>query len=185
MAVHITGGDFGGRRLETLSGLSARPTSSSVRKAIFSILGGSIIGAKVIDFFCAGGTLGIEALSQGAESCCFVENGYKAIRVLKKNIENLQLWESSELLAMNVLSSIRVLEKKGEGFDILFADPPYGKPLALPLINRIQTSNILNEGAIMVLEISSRNKIRFPASIEVIKSRVSGDTAIHFISFDS
>ncbi|PJA28749.1 MAG: 16S rRNA (guanine(966)-N(2))-methyltransferase RsmD [candidate division Zixibacteria bacterium CG_4_9_14_3_um_filter_46_8] len=184
MALYLTGGEFRGHKLESVPGLSTRPTSASVRNAIFNILGDKVVGATAIDFFCGGGTLGIETISHGAASCHFVENGFKARQILHDNIEKLQIEEKCFLLSVNVFSCFESLQKRGDKFDILFADPPYKKPLALPLIRKIEDSAILNSGAILVLETSSRELIKFPSSITVLKSRVAGDTAVHFISFD-
>lgn len=184
MTVRITSGEFRGRKIGSVPGLSARPTSASVRNAVFNILGDKIINASVADLFCAGGTLGIEALSHGARSCCFVENGFKSLRVLRENIENIGIQERCHILSMNALMSMKTMMENNEKFDVLFADPPYRKPLALPLIKNIENSGILNDKAVMVLEISSRDEIKFPSSIKILKSRVSGDTAVYFISFD-
>jgi 16S rRNA (guanine966-N2)-methyltransferase len=184
MTLRITAGEFRGQRIESVTGMSSRPTSASVRNAIFNILGDIIIDARVADFFCGGGTIGIEALSRGARSCYFIDNGFKAVRVLKDNIAALNLTENSHILSMNAISSVETLQQRGEKFDIAFADPPYGKPLALPLLKTIEKSDILDDGAVMVIEVSSRNNIRFPATIRILQSKVYGDTAVHFITFD-
>lgn len=184
MALHITAGEFRGRKIESIPGTSARPTSSSVRNAVFNILGDSVAGTRVIDFFCAGGTLGIEALSHGAASCCFVENGRKALHVLRQNIEKLGIEDRCQVLSMNALTCFETLEQRGTKFDLLFADPPYQKQLALPLINQLEKSSILAENAFLILEASSRETFEFPPTINILKSRISGDTAVHFISFD-
>ncbi|MCP4633832.1 MAG: 16S rRNA (guanine(966)-N(2))-methyltransferase RsmD [candidate division Zixibacteria bacterium] len=184
MSIRITSGEFRGRKIASVNGLSARPTSSAVRNAIFNILGDRIIDANIVDFFCASGTLGIEALSHGARKCCFVENGGKALHVLRENIELLNLKDCSQVYSMNAISSINTLQESGEKFDILFADPPYKKPLAIPLIKSIQGSDIINNGALLVLEMSSRENVKFPSTVNILKSRISGDTAVHFLAFE-
>ncbi|MBD3234390.1 MAG: hypothetical protein GF315_11760, partial [candidate division Zixibacteria bacterium] len=135
--------------------------------------------------FCAGGTLGLEAISRGASSCYLVENGGKALSVLKRNIDKLDVSERCYTISMNALSSISVLEDKGVRFDLLFADPPYKKPLALPLLTKLSKSSILNEDAILILEVSSRDELVLPDSISILKTWKSGDTALYFISFDN
>ncbi|MBD3169870.1 MAG: 16S rRNA (guanine(966)-N(2))-methyltransferase RsmD [candidate division Zixibacteria bacterium] len=184
VSVRVTGGEFKGRILNTVTGLSARPTSSAVRNAMFNILGDYVPEAKVADFFCAGGTLGIEALSHGASECCFVDNGFKAVKALKENIKMLGIEERARVISSNVLTSFPLMEETGLRFDIIFADPPYKKPLVTPLLKKLRLSSVIKENTILVLECSSRDSIKFPDGIEILKERKSGDTAVYFISFD-
>ncbi|MBD3233404.1 MAG: 16S rRNA (guanine(966)-N(2))-methyltransferase RsmD, partial [candidate division Zixibacteria bacterium] len=46
MPLHITGGEFRNRKLDSVSGNSARPTSSFVRNAMFNILGDKVTDAN-------------------------------------------------------------------------------------------------------------------------------------------
>ena len=58
-----------GRRLETLPGEDVtRPTTESVKEAVFSMIQFEIEGKNVLDLFAGSGQLGIEALSRGAKA---------------------------------------------------------------------------------------------------------------------
>ena len=48
-------------------GLHTRPTSDKVKEALFSMIHFHIPGSIVLDLFSGTGSLGIEALSRGAE----------------------------------------------------------------------------------------------------------------------
>jgi peptide chain release factor 2 len=82
----------------------ARPTTDFVRQAIFSILGETIYGARVLDLFCGSGALGLEALSRGAASCVFVAP--KQFGVLAEVVR--------ELHAAGVLSRVEELSTDAE-----------------------------------------------------------------------
>ena len=68
-----------------------RPTSDRVRESIFNLITGGRFGNKlencdILDLFAGTGALGLEALSRGAKSVIFVDNGQLAIQLLRKNI---------------------------------------------------------------------------------------------------
>ena len=84
--MRVITGSARGRRLETLPGEDVtRPTTESVKEALFSMIQFDIEGRRVLDLFAGSGQLGIEALSRGARSCTFVENNRAAKQVVERN----------------------------------------------------------------------------------------------------
>ena len=71
-----------------------RPTSDRVREAIFNLLinahGNPVAGARVLDLFAGTGALGLEALSRGASEVTFVDDGAKALGLIKANIAKMR-----------------------------------------------------------------------------------------------
>ena len=68
-----------------------RPTSDRVRESIFNLLaagrfGNRLENCRILDLFAGTGALGLEALSRGATSVVFVDNGAHALQLLRKNI---------------------------------------------------------------------------------------------------
>ena len=63
--IRVTSGILKGRRFDVV-GEAVRPTMESVREAIFSSLGGSCKGLRVLDLYAGSGSLGLEAWSRGA-----------------------------------------------------------------------------------------------------------------------
>ena len=93
--MRIVAGSHRGRRLVAPPGRGVRPTADRTREALFNILehggfvagGGSPVrGARVLDAFAGTGAMGLEALSRGAESAVFMENGREALDALAHNI---------------------------------------------------------------------------------------------------
>ena len=82
MSVRLTGGEKKGFRLSIDKKSSIRPTSEKVRSAVFSVLGSSVIDAKVLDLYAGTGAFGFESLSRGAKLVDFVElDGAKCFQI--------------------------------------------------------------------------------------------------------
>lgn len=123
-----------GRRLETLPGESVtRPTTESVKEALFSMIQFELEDKIILDLFAGSGQLGIEALSRGASHCTFVENNRQAIKVVESNITHCKLNDKATVVFSDAVSFLM----RKESFDIAFVDPPYKQGLiekCLPLL---------------------------------------------------
>lgn len=167
--IRVIAGSVKGRRLKIPKGQTVRPTSDKVRGAIFNILGDKIIGADVLDLFSGSGALGIESLSRGAGSCTFVDNDPRCIKIIRENLENCGF-------SGKVVRGLKILDKGS--FNIVFADPPYGKDMARNLLSELDSCSILKNFSLVVIEHSKRDVIEEPLSWQKIKDRRYGDTAI-------
>ena len=136
-----------GRRLETLPGEDVtRPTTESVKEAVFSMIQFEIEGKNVLDLFAGSGQLGIEALSRGAKKCTFVENNRQAYKVVEENVKHCKLEQGARI----VMSDAYAFLSRRDSFDIAFLDPPYRQGLleeVLPLVfeNMKETGVVLCE----------------------------------------
>jgi 16S rRNA (guanine966-N2)-methyltransferase len=160
-----------------MPGLATRPTADRVKEALFSILGG-LEGTRVLDLYAGTGSLGIEALSRGAENAVFVESGREALRALRENLTALGLESRSHVLSLDVSRARATVSKHGP-FDVVFADPPYKDfETTLPAIADI-AGELTNEG-VVVVEHAARDVIENPA-LEAFDTRRYGDTALTFL----
>lgn len=115
-----------GRRLETLPGEDVtRPTTESVKEALFSMIQFELEDRKVLDLFAGSGQLGIEALSRGARSCTFVESNRQAIKVVEDNLSHCKLDDNARVVLSDAVSFLM----RKDNFDIAFLDPPYHQGL--------------------------------------------------------
>ena len=71
--MRILAGDYKSRKIDTINSPNTRPMMSKVRESIFSSLQFSIPHSDVLDLYAGSGSLGIEALSRGAQFSTFVE----------------------------------------------------------------------------------------------------------------
>ena len=67
--MRIISGKFGGRRLKSFKAGHIRPTTDRVKESLFNLLMADIPQSKVLDLYAGTGSLGLEALSRGADSC--------------------------------------------------------------------------------------------------------------------
>jgi 16S rRNA (guanine(966)-N(2))-methyltransferase RsmD len=120
-APRILSGRWKGRPLKVPK--SARPTSSRAREALFDILQDDVAGSRFLDLFAGSGAVGLEALSRGAARVVFVERDSAALEA------NLSAFgahpEEHELLREDARDAAATLSRRGETFDLVFADPPY------------------------------------------------------------
>ncbi len=123
--MRIITGEFKGRRLESVADSYLRPIDDRVKEAVFNILAPRLEGAKGLDLFAGTGAIGLEALSRGAASICFVEKERAFQAVLKKNIQKLQVEARSNVWPGDAFAVVPRFAEKGERFDLIFVDPPY------------------------------------------------------------
>jgi 16S rRNA (guanine966-N2)-methyltransferase len=174
--MRVIAGRLGGRRLKAPSGTVTRPTSDRVREALFSMLG-DVEGVSVLDLFAGTGALGIEALSRGASSVLFIERHAGAVRVLRDNLQALELEPSQALVRRSeALVALRSARAREETYDLVFIDPPYRRARDLgPELSMLMPS-LLAPAARVVVESDRRAPLELGMQVE--QERRYGDTSI-------
>jgi len=162
-----------------------RPTSDRLRESIFDILthryDGALEGARVVDLFAGTGALGLEALSRGAETALFVDNGTEARALLRANIETLAMGGVTRIWRTDATKLGRA--PAGPPFTLAFLDPPYAKDLASPALGELARGGWLAPEALVVVEEAAGAEIPTPESFERLERRDYGDTQIVLIRF--
>ncbi|HEX5696318.1 MAG TPA: 16S rRNA (guanine(966)-N(2))-methyltransferase RsmD [Acidimicrobiia bacterium] len=121
--MRIITGKAKGRRLIGPDTPETRPVTDRVREAVFSIVGGWVEEAAVLDLYAGSGSFGLEALSRGARTVTFVENGHRALEALRKNIATVGLGGTV------VTTRVQEFLSRSAGiFDLVFIDPPWTVP---------------------------------------------------------
>jgi len=161
--------------------MHTRPTADRVREALFSILQCrcELDGARVLDICAGTGALGIEALSRGAASCCFIENDRNALASLKKNMNAVRCADRADLLELDALKALRLLAGRGDHFDIIFFDPPYASGLYKTIPEALINLSLLAAHGLFITESQSRNILpERMGCLMKLDRRVYGDTAL-------
>ena len=152
--MRIITGKAKGVKLATLPGDATRPTSERVKEAIFSSLQFDLEGRRALDLFAGSGQLGLEALSRGVVSCTFIDSAPEAIAVVKENAKKTGFFSDCKYLISDYRSYLRKAGK-GEGFTLIFIDPPYALDAVADAVSRILAAKVAKPGCLLVCESGS------------------------------
>jgi 16S rRNA (guanine966-N2)-methyltransferase len=185
--VRIVGGEFRGRGLAAPKTQSIRPTTDRSRESLFNILSHAypevLDGTRVLDLFAGTGAVGIEALSRGARSALFVESGVEGRGIIQKNIEALGLQGRARLFRRDA-TKLGASGTMGP-FDLVFADPPYGKGLGEKALASAANGGWISAGALIVLEEEAAADPDPGPGFQLLDSRAFGDTVMRFFRYDA
>ncbi len=156
-----------------------RPTQNVVRKALFDILR-DIEGLSFLELFAGSGSVGLEAVSNGASEAVLVEANRQCQQVIKRNIESLKL-DNCVLFPYEAEHAVESLHKKGKKFDIIFFDPPYYDDMAKKTLQAVVDYDILApNGFIIVQHFKKENLPESAGDLVFIKQYVYGSTTLSF-----
>lgn len=149
--MRVISGSAKGRKLKTPRGMDVRPTTDSVKEAVFNIIREDVIGCRVLDLFAGSGQLGIEALSRGAKEAVFVDVSATSLKLVKDNL--MLCGFNGKTVREDALDYLQ----HAEPFDLIFIDPPYDSDYYEKVLEKIKLFDILTDGGIMIVE-TRRNK---------------------------
>lgn len=148
--VRIIGGQWRGRKLPVLNSDGLRPTTDRTKETLFNWLMNDIRGSKCLDAFAGSASLGFEALSRGAAMTTFIEADKNAASQIEHNCQTLAC--NSPIIKGDALEVVKTISDR---FDIIFADPPFGKGLLIPFIETLLNRNRLTDKGWLYLEYES------------------------------
>lgn len=177
--MRIIAGKFRGRSLQGSRDRSIRPTTSKIKEYIFQLLGDAIEQAVVLDLFSGSGGLGLESLSRGAAHITFVDVAGSSLKVLKKNVDSLDVGAQVQLVRKDVLAFLR---QNRQQYDLIFADPPFKWPHFAELMPMaIDPKNLADEG-LYVLENEKSHFINWNTpGLEIIRQKNFDRSIISFM----
>lgn len=182
--MRIVGGEFRGRTLATPRDDAIRPTTDRTREALFNVLEhrypGKLEGARVLDLFAGTGALGLEALSRGASFALFVEEAAAARALIRTNVEAMGLQGRSKIFRRDAtrLGEVGTMLP----FDLVLADPPYGKGLGEAALSAAIAGGWLVAGALIVVEEAAASPFAPPRGLTLIDRREYGTSCATFAS---
>lgn len=144
--VRVIAGTCRGRKLKTLDSDATKPTLDRVKEAMFSMIFDIIPGAAVFDMFSGNGSLGIEALSRGAERCFFCDISGDCCKIIKDNLAALDLTERAKVIKGDFSEGISAMAREKVKAGILLLDPPYRKGLVEQALSSKEMRRICSSG---------------------------------------
>jgi 16S rRNA (guanine966-N2)-methyltransferase len=176
----VTGGELRGRGLRTRPGSQTRPTTALVREAIFNIIGDSIRGARVLDLFAGSGSVGIEALSRGAERVVFVDRERTCANIVTENLALTGLAQRAGVATAEAIDWLKAHPGDLTVFNLIVLDPPYHDAVldrALALLDQTP----LRPQAMVLVEHHRRDPLPPLRRLETVRSRDYGTTRLTFL----
>ena len=128
-----------------------------MREALFSVLGPSVQGARVLDLFAGSGALGIEALSRGAAKAVFVDRAPRAIEAVRANLAALGI--EADVHRIEARAWLRTASDARDAYDLVFLDPPYRRAGELGRELSEGLAAVLATGARVVTESDRRDPL--------------------------
>ncbi len=177
--MRIITGTARGVKLRTLDGLDTRPTTEMCKEGIFSAIQFELHDRSVLDLFGGCGQLALEALSRGAEKAVIVDSSRSACEVIKDNAQKTKLMKQCRVVTSDWKEYIRGASGR-EKFELVFLDPPYAEGILDDVLHRLQYSELLAPGAIVVAE-SDQNGVPTPVDGWTAKLYRYGKTYVTII----
>jgi len=141
--MRIIGGVLKRRKLCFPKTPLTRPVTDRAKETIFNVLGTLCESATVLDLFAGSGSLGIEALSRGANEAYFVDASRASSMCIEQNLKTLNLKPFGFMLKMSIFDALDKLQKQGKTFSLIFLDPPHNKGLIKKVLRHLDRSDIV------------------------------------------
>ncbi|MFO0960688.1 MAG: 16S rRNA (guanine(966)-N(2))-methyltransferase RsmD [Isosphaeraceae bacterium] len=178
--MRVVGGEARGKLLQLVPGDGTRPIQDRVKTALFDILRPRLDGMVLLDLFAGTGGVGIEALSQGADSCTFTDMAGKAVATIRKNLQTTGLADRAEVRQIDALAYLRHAERQ---YDLIYVAPPQYKRLWVEAMEAIaDRPEIWRDGeglAIAQIDPKEYEALNLPGLVETRQKRY-GNTLLVF-----
>ena len=168
--MRIISGKYKGKKLNGYNIDGTRPTMDRVKESLFGIIQSYVPGSIVLDLFAGSGSLGLEAISNGAKKLVLTDNNKMVTDTLKDTIKSFD--DDIEILTIDYKKYLKETTYK---FDIIFLDPPYRAGLMNKALRIIEERGLLNKGGIVVLEFEN---IKIETNLELIREKSYGPKII-------
>lgn len=148
--MRIISGTHKGRKIVAPLKLPVRPTTDMAKEGLFNILYHQFDFSemRVLDLFSGTGNIAYEFASRRCLSVTAVDINSLCIRFIDEIAEKLSF---NELITVQ-MDYKKYIERSGEQFDLVFADPPYQLETLAEIPNSIFHNNVLKPECLFILE---------------------------------
>jgi len=179
--MRVVAGEFRGMRLIGPKDEKIRPTMDRAKEGLFNVINQDIYDAKFLDLFAGTGSIGIEAISRGANSAILVDMDRESIRLINENTKKMN--EKITIIRSDVNRFINSTSTK---FDYIFMDPPYDIEIdsLKEIVGNIYEQKILSEHGILIIELKSKKELEFD-NFDTFKFKRYGISGFSFLKVDN
>lgn len=148
--MRIITGKYKGRHFEVPRSFKARPTTDFAKENLFNVLRAYLDfeETSALDLFGGTGSISLELVSRGCTRVMTVEKDRQHYSFISQCCRTL----GDKAWTPMCGDALRFIQRCGEKFDLVFADPPYQLPELGELPDRVMGSQLLAEGGLFVLE---------------------------------
>ncbi|WP_304508279.1 16S rRNA (guanine(966)-N(2))-methyltransferase RsmD [Anaerotignum sp.] len=173
-----------GQKLQTVEGLSTRPTTDRIKETLFNIIAFDLPESRFLDLFAGSGAIGIEAISRGAAEGVFVDHNPQCHEIIRENLRHTKLDRFARIIGQEVPYALAQLAKEEEVFDIIFLDPPYDMGLAEPTLLEIVRCGLLKEDGYIIVERSAQIPLASISGLRVLREKEYKTTVMTFLGLE-
>lgn len=175
----VISGTLKGRNIQGYDIDGTRPTMDRVKESLFAMIQNNIKGSTVLDLFAGSGGLGIEAISNGANLCYFIDHNSEVIKILNQNINNLNIKDKSKIILSDWKKFLNDCSKNNLKFDLIFVDPPYDYNVYEKILDKVSTLNLLNDNGLIILEHANLKLKNEYNNLSLYKSKKYGTKSVN------
>lgn len=177
--IRVISGIYKGKRLNKVRSSLVRPIPDKLKETLFNIIQEELKGSVFLDGFAGTGSVGIEALSRGAEKVVFIDEYFPAIKVIKTNLKKCGVENRAQVIHKEFNRAVIQLAKENMKFDMIFLDPPYKLIEERNPLKVIKKREVLESGGKIILR--HYYKTKFEAKYyELLRQVTIGDDTISF-----
>jgi 16S rRNA (guanine966-N2)-methyltransferase len=138
----------------------------------------------VLDLFAGSGSLGLEALSRGAQFVHFIDNSNESIELVKSNLDLIpQTINRSTVIKYDASDFINGFSDYI--FDYIFLDPPFkiDDRKMTEIFNILFYSRIIDENSVIIYEFFFKRNIEAEiGNFNIFKTSVFGEKKVVYLS---
>lgn len=150
--MRVIAGQAKGRRLKAPAGWATRPITDRIKEALFNVLQTQVVGADFLDLYAGSGSVGIEALSRGANGAVFVEADRQAAGVIEANLAGCNL--EGEVIRNDVFNALNRLALQNRKFHMIYADPPFNQEVLFEkTLKHLDQTNLLHPDGLVIIRV--------------------------------
>jgi 16S rRNA (guanine966-N2)-methyltransferase len=181
----IIAGKLKGRNIEVLKNANYRPSTSKFRESVFSMLSSGkfedfdINNSQVLDLFCGTGSLGLEAISRGAKSVCFVDINIENLNQIRNFAKKTQIENQVSYINTDACK----LYNFQLCFDLVLIDPPYKKNLIQKTLEALLKNKLLNKNCYIIIECEKSEDFEISDFYQFIDEKRYGKTKMIVLKY--
>ena len=184
--MRIISGYLKGRKISLPKDKCTRPLKDLTKESIFNILQHSNLidfnfeKSEILDMFSGVGSFGLECISRGAQNVIFCENYPETLKILKKNIYNINCDKKAQIVKKNIFQIKKLGKLQKKKFDVIFLDPPYKEKKLINLLNDIIYLKLLKKNGVIILHRHKEEEEVYPEKFKILKIKNYGISKIIF-----